>query len=154
MNYFWLTMSYYFHSRVHPDDLAGPHGWCAVWPPHVPHQHPHHNHLPEHSTSHCVTIQKRQPWWDLQTSHCHHTNYSEGDFLRSDLKIVRQLSADNKKKNILLQETEHLISLVSMNPRNKMSETLKLEASCDLVPALERLHILIQYIQGIDCSLK
>ncbi|XP_015239735.1 PREDICTED: polycystic kidney disease protein 1-like 3 [Cyprinodon variegatus] len=48
----------------------------------------------------------------------------------------------------ILRETEHLISLVSMNPRNKMSETLKLEASCDLVPALERLHILIQYIQG------
>ncbi|KAK5617940.1 hypothetical protein CRENBAI_024468 [Crenichthys baileyi] len=48
----------------------------------------------------------------------------------------------------ILNETEQVISLVSMNPRNKMSEILRLEASYDLLPALNRLHMLIQYIQG------
>ncbi|XP_032415639.1 polycystic kidney disease protein 1-like 2 [Xiphophorus hellerii] len=48
----------------------------------------------------------------------------------------------------VLNETEKIISLVSMNPRNKMSEVLKLEASYDLVPALDRLHVFIQHMQG------
>ncbi|XP_054900721.1 polycystic kidney disease protein 1-like 2 [Poeciliopsis prolifica] len=48
----------------------------------------------------------------------------------------------------VLNETEKMISLVSMNPRNKMQEVLKLEASYDLVPALDRLHVFIQHMQG------
>lgn len=44
-----------------------------------------------------------------------------------------------------------MISLVSMNPKNKMSQVLTLEGSYDLAPALDRIHVFIQLIQGI-CS--
>ncbi|XP_035986669.1 polycystic kidney disease protein 1-like 2 [Fundulus heteroclitus] len=48
----------------------------------------------------------------------------------------------------ILKETELMISLLSMNPRNKLSEMPRLEASNDLSPALDRIHIFIQNIQG------
>nr|XP_054588627.1 uncharacterized protein pkd1l3 [Nothobranchius furzeri] len=55
----------------------------------------------------------------------------------------------------ILRETEEVISLVSMSERNKMPELLKLESADDLCPALDRLHIFIQHMQGIIifCSL-
>ncbi|XP_072237414.1 polycystin-1-like protein 2 [Leuresthes tenuis] len=48
----------------------------------------------------------------------------------------------------ILKETEEVLSLVSRSPRNKMSEMLCLESTADLCPALDRLHILIQHMQG------
>ncbi|KAF7212109.1 transcript variant X2 [Nothobranchius furzeri] len=48
----------------------------------------------------------------------------------------------------ILRETEEVISLVSMSERNKMPELLKLESADDLCPALDRLHIFIQHMQG------
>lgn len=46
------------------------------------------------------------------------------------------------------QEAEEVISLVSRSPRNKISEVYRLESTTDLLPALDRLHELIQLMQG------
>lgn len=43
---------------------------------------------------------------------------------------------------------EEVIYLVSRSPRNKISEIHRLESTADLLPALDRLHELIQLMQG------
>uniref|UniRef100_UPI003AAB5C42 polycystin-1-like protein 2 n=1 Tax=Centroberyx gerrardi TaxID=166262 RepID=UPI003AAB5C42 len=48
----------------------------------------------------------------------------------------------------ILKETEELVYLLSRSPRNKMSELGRLESASDLCPALDRVHELIQLMQG------
>ncbi|XP_071344802.1 polycystin-1-like protein 2 isoform X2 [Trachinotus anak] len=72
-------------------------------------------------------------------------------------RIISKSKKDNYEENFrpppvniptLLKDTEEMISLVSRSKRNKMSETYRLESTTDLGPALERLHELIQLMQG------
>ncbi|XP_017296730.1 polycystic kidney disease protein 1-like 2 [Kryptolebias marmoratus] len=48
----------------------------------------------------------------------------------------------------VLKETDEMISLLSMSPKNKMLEMPGLESSSDLLPAVDRIHIFIQQMQG------
>ncbi|XP_062248969.1 polycystin-1-like protein 2 [Platichthys flesus] len=48
----------------------------------------------------------------------------------------------------ILKDTEELISLVSKSPRNKISETSRLETTADLLSSLDRVHEFIQLMQG------
>ncbi|KAF7654897.1 hypothetical protein LDENG_00063320 [Lucifuga dentata] len=51
----------------------------------------------------------------------------------------------------ILKETEEMLFLVSKSQRNKISELHRLESSSDLFPALDRVHDLIQLMQG-ECE--
>ncbi|XP_041841661.1 polycystic kidney disease protein 1-like 2 isoform X2 [Melanotaenia boesemani] len=48
----------------------------------------------------------------------------------------------------LLRNTEEIISLLKGSPRNKMSDSQKLQSTDDLLPALDSVHGLIQNMQG------
>ncbi|XP_053279260.1 polycystic kidney disease protein 1-like 2 [Pleuronectes platessa] len=48
----------------------------------------------------------------------------------------------------ILKDTEEVISLVSKSPRNKISETSRLESTADLLSSLDRVHEFIQLMQG------
>ncbi|XP_034437184.1 polycystic kidney disease protein 1-like 2 [Hippoglossus hippoglossus] len=48
----------------------------------------------------------------------------------------------------ILKDTEEVISLVSKSPRNKISETSRLESTADLCSSLDRVHDFIQLMQG------
>ncbi|XP_075881413.1 polycystin-1-like protein 2 [Nelusetta ayraudi] len=52
----------------------------------------------------------------------------------------------------VLRETEEIISLLIRSPRNKMSNIYNLESTADLLPALDKLHELIQLMQGVSES--
>lgn len=43
---------FFFGIRFPKSHLAGDHGGDSEWSPHVSHQHPYYNHLPQHQTSH------------------------------------------------------------------------------------------------------
>ncbi|XP_008291325.1 polycystic kidney disease protein 1-like 2 [Stegastes partitus] len=48
----------------------------------------------------------------------------------------------------VLKDTEEVVSLVCGSPRNKISNTERLETTADLCPALDKLHSFIQNMQG------
>ncbi|XP_033930769.1 polycystin-1-like protein 2 isoform X4 [Pseudochaenichthys georgianus] len=48
----------------------------------------------------------------------------------------------------ILKDTEEVISMMSISPRNKMSETHRLESTSDLSYALDMVHDFIQLMQG------
>ncbi|XP_030613569.1 polycystic kidney disease protein 1-like 2 [Archocentrus centrarchus] len=72
-------------------------------------------------------------------------------------RVVLKSKKDDPEENLrppivniptILRDTEAMISLVSMSPRNNMLEMHRLESSADLGPALERVNGLIQFMQG------
>ncbi|XP_069385333.1 polycystin-1-like protein 2 [Paralichthys olivaceus] len=48
----------------------------------------------------------------------------------------------------ILKDAEEVISLVSKSPRNKISETSRLESTADLCSSLDRVHDFLQLMQG------
>ncbi|XP_032363993.1 polycystic kidney disease protein 1-like 2 [Etheostoma spectabile] len=76
-------------------------------------------------------------------------------------RVISNSQKGNSEENLrppavniptILKDTEKVISLVSSNPKNKMSEMHRLESTTDLYLALERVHEFIQLMQGVSES--